>query len=225
MKHLLEIAVFNTASARIADQAGADRIELCSDLSAGGLTPSVDAIIQAKQELNCPFFVMIRPKAGGFVYTPTEVAKMKEDLLLAKEHGVSGFVFGILKEDGTVDEAANKALVALAHPLPCTFHRAFDAITDKPAALEALIACGFQRVLTSGGVGNAIDYCDVLQQLIIQANGRIIIMPGGGVRSNNISKIMEKIDASEYHSAAITDGGADADPLAVGEMKALLSED
>ena len=138
MQLLLEVAVFNMESARIAANAGADRIELCSALVAGGLTPSVEMMMQANEELRCPFFVMIRPKPGGFMYSVAEISQMKEDILMAKAHGASGFVFGILKQDGTIDEAANAALLAIAYPLPCTFHRAFDTIENKQAALETL---------------------------------------------------------------------------------------
>jgi copper homeostasis protein len=220
---LLEIAAFNIESAIIADKAGADRVELCSGLAAGGLTPTVEDMIQARETLNCPFFVMIRPKPGNFVYTTEELSRMKQDLVLAKAHGADGFVFGVMKADGTIDEAANLDLVKLADPLPCTFHRAFDDIDDKENAVETLIRCGFRRILTSGGVGNAADYGDSLHQLIDRASGRIVVMPGGGIRSNNIDFIKGKTGAGEYHSAAITDGGAFANALAVKEMKAILN--
>ena len=223
MKPLLEIAAFNIESALIAGEAGADRVELCRDLAAGGLTPTLDMIVKAKQELACPFFVMIRPEPDGFVYNEAVLVQMKEELLLAKEHGADGFVFGILKKDGTVDETANKELIALAGGLPCTFHRAFDAIEDKTAALEMLISCGFQRLLTSGGVGNAADYCDALRRLVAQANNRIVIMPGGGVRLHNLAVIRQQTGAAEYHSAALQENASLADAALVNAMKALLS--
>lgn len=205
--------------------AGADRLELCIDLAAGGLTPPADMIRQAKEEGLCPFFVMIRPRGGGFVYSDAEFSKMKEELLMAKSSGADGFVFGILDEEGTVNENANKELVTLAAPLPCTFHRAFDDITDKQAALEQLISCGFERVLTSGGVGSAADYGNELKQLVSQADGRIIVMPGGGVRSNNLQQIKALTGATEYHSAAIIIGGTIADAGAVKSMKEILNEE
>lgn len=224
MKPLLEIAVFNIESARIAMLAGADRLELCIDLAAGGLTPPAKMIGQAKEEHLSPFFVMIRPKGGDFVYTDAEFSKMKEELLMAKSAGADGFVFGILNVDGTVNEKANKELVTLADTLPCTFHRAFDDITDKQTALEQLISCGFERVLTSGGAGNAADYGNELKQLVSQANGRIIVMPGGGVRSNNLQQIKELTGATEYHSAAIINGGTIADADAIKSMLKILSK-
>lgn len=223
MKPLLEIAAFNIESAQIAAQAGADRIELCRDLSAGGLTPSSAMILEAKATLSCPFFVMIRPIGGGFVYTPTAIEQMKTELLEAKALGVDGFVFGVLKNEDQIDEAVNKALVTLAHPLPCTFHRAFDDLSNKSEALETVIRCGFQRVLTSGGMGNAIDYCAELQRLVAQAGARIIIMPGGGVRVHNLAQIKSATGASEYHSAAITDGGLLADAHAIQQMQEILA--
>ena len=223
MKPLLEIAAFNIESAIIAANAGADRIELCSGLSAGGLTPSIEDMQMAKEKLSVPFFVMIRPKGGDFIYTEDEIDRMHQELRAGKAAGADGFVFGIMKEDGTIDEAANKKLVDLANPLPCTFHRAFDDIEDKQAALETLISCGFRRVLTSGGTGNAIHYCDELGRLVARANGRIVVMPGGGVRSNNLGELQQRTGATEYHSAAITDGGSLANGDAVREMKRLLT--
>lgn len=225
MKVLLEIAAFNIESAQIAAKAGADRIELCSDYTAGGLTPPDEIIMQARASLSCAFFVMIRPRPGDFVYAVAEQARMKEDLLRARALGADGFVFGILDENGRIDEAANKELVTLAHPLPCTFHRAFDDLDNKAAGLETLIDCGFQRVLTSGGQGNAIDYAETLEQMILQANGRIIVLPGGGVRTNNIEVLREITGAREFHSAAITMQGDQVDPVAVQEMKRVLQED
>jgi copper homeostasis protein len=224
MKHLLEIAAFNIESALIAGQAGADRVELCRDQAAGGLTPATATIIRAKQELTCPFFVMIRPRPGGFVYDEATLAIMQEELISAKEHGADGFVFGIVKKDGTVDEAACNTLIAAAGELPCTFHRAFDAIDNKPEALETLIACGFKRLLTSGGTGNAADYGTSLQRLVRQAGGRIVIMPGGGVRLNNIAAIRAQTGATEYHSAALQENTSLADAALISAMKALLSQ-
>lgn len=222
MKPLLEIAAFNLESAIIAAQAGADRIELCIDQSQGGLTPPPGMIGEARAQLTCPFFVMIRPEGGGFIYTDAVITVMKEELAAAKSLGADGFVFGILNEDGTVNETANSELISLANPLPCTFHRAFDEIEDKVAALEVLIRCGFQRVLTSGGVGNAVDFCAELKQLVNQAGDRIIIMPGGGVRSTNLTTIREQTGAKEYHSAAIINKGSTADSGAIREMQQLL---
>lgn len=222
MKALLEIAAFNITSAQRAAKAGADRIELCSDYTAGGLTPLDEIIMQARASLSCPFFVMIRPRPGGFMYTAAERTCMKEDLLRAKALGADGFVFGIIDEDGRIAEAANKELVALAHPLPCTFHRAFDDLENKAAGLEILINCGFQRVLTSGGNGNAIDYAEALEQMILQANGRIIVMPGGGVRASNIGLLREITGALELHSAAITGQDEQADPAAIQDMNRIL---
>ncbi len=222
-KPLLEIAAFNLESAQIAARAGADRVELCSGLAAGGLTPTWDDIIQAKQTLTCSFFVMIRPRGGDFTYTAAEVAQMKTDLQHAKSLGADGFVFGIIDEYGEIDAEANKALTELAHPLPCTFHRAFDDLPDKAAALETLISCGFQRVLTSGGTGNVADYTSKLKQLVQQAAGRITIMPGGGIRGGNIMHIQKETGAAEYHSAAITDGGSLANTAAIQEMRKLIA--
>ena len=222
MQALLEAAAFNFESAKVAAKAGAQRIELCAGADEGGITPATATIITAKQELGCPFFVMIRPRGGGFVYTAHEVATMKASLQEAKEAGADGFVFGVLTVHGMVDEAVNTELVALAAPLPCTFHRAFDEILDKEEALETLIRCGFRRVLTSGGEGRAVEFADSLCALVAQAGNRIIILPGGGIRSTNIGGLHNSIHASEYHSAALLNGAAVADYNEVSNLLAAL---
>src|ERR1043166_9628214 len=139
MSLLLEIAAFNLEAAIIAGEAGADRIELCMDYAQGGLTPPPVIITAAVERLTCPVFVMIRPRGGAFIYTEEELAQMKHELILAKEAGAHGFVFGVLQDGGKIDEPANSTLVELAAPLPCTFHRAFDRLWDQEAGLEQLI--------------------------------------------------------------------------------------
>jgi copper homeostasis protein len=222
MSPLLEIATFSLDAALMADAAGADRVELCVDYAAGGLTPPMEMIAKATKGLNCPFFVMIRPREGNFVYSPSELEQMKEELAQAKQGGAHGFVFGILREDGTIDETANTELVALAAPLPCTFHRAFDRLSDQSTGLETLIRCGFKRVLTSGGPGSAADNLDSLKNLVAQAAGRIVVMPGGGVRPENLKYISSTVDAMEYHTAAIIGNQNLPDQGAIKAMKKAL---
>lgn len=203
LKPILEIACFNFESTVIAEQGGADRIELCEDFSGGGVTPNHELFIKVKKELSIPVFVMIRPRPGNFVYTDEEFEQMKKDIRFFKEHGVNGIVFGILKEDQEIDVEKNADLVKLASPLSCTFHRAFDDVPDIGKSLEMIIKCGFLRILTSGGKSSALAGSDDISKLVEQANKRIIIIPGGGVRSKNIFEIKSKTLANEFHSSAI----------------------
>lgn len=201
----IEIACFHLESALIAQKAGVNRVELCSDMLVGGITPSAKILQQARQNLAIDLYVMIRPRGGDFVYSMQELMLMQLEILEAKEMGVDGFVFGILTKENKVDVAVNKAFVELANPLPCTFHRAFDQVENYQEALEDVISCGFSTILTSGGFSNVIDGKARLQQLVIQANNRIEIMPGGGLRSNNISELNQMVNANWYHSSAVID--------------------
>jgi copper homeostasis protein len=183
----------------------------------------MELLAETVRQVSCPIFVMIRPRGGNFIYTPAEVEQMKEELLQAKQQGAHGFVFGILRPDGTIDEETNAALIALAAPLPCTFHRAFDRLSDQTAGLETLISCGFHRVLTSGGPGSAPDNVAPLKTVVAQAAGRIIVMPGGGIRPENLAKIAATVGAVEYHSAAITADSLIPNAQAISAMKKALS--
>jgi len=218
----IEIACFNLESALIAQKAGADRVELCSDFALGGTTPSTPIVQQARVHLTLPIFVMIRPRGGNFEYTLSEFEQMKSEISALKTLGVDGFVFGILKDDKTIHIEQNSALVALASPLPCSFHRAFDEVLNYQKALEAVISCGFSTLLTSGTFPNVMEGKDVLKQLVIQANNRIEIMPGGGLRSTNIFELNEMVHANWYHSSAITDGTEIASPEEISQLKKKL---
>jgi copper homeostasis protein len=214
----LEIASFNLDSARIAQEFGADRVELCAGMEVGGTTPNDKDIQQARAGLDIKLNVMIRPRGGNFVYTEAEYQQMKADILRIKDMGVDGFVFGILNRDNSVHIAQNKELVAIASPIPCTFHRAFDEVSDIKQALEDVIYCGFQTILTSGCEANVDLGLTNLKLLVESASNRIVIMPGGGLRSTNISKLLQVTGAQYFHSSAITDGG----DTAVGEEVKLL---
>ena len=150
--------------------------------------------------------MMVRPRGGNFVYSNEEFEIMKKSILEFKKQAIDGFVFGLLTEDFQVDISKNKELIQLAHPLPCTFHRAFDEVIDRKQALEDCISCGFENILTSGTKKTALEGKEFIKDLIQQANNRIIIMPGGGVRSSNIEELDRFVQANWYHSAAITDG-------------------
>lgn len=218
----IEIACFNLDSVLIAEKSGADRIELCADIALGGTTPSTHSVQQARKHVTLPLYVMIRPRGGNFSYSNLEFEQMKSDLCALKKHGVDGFVFGILKEDQTIQMEQNRELVALASPLPCSFHRAFDAVIHYEEALEDVISCGFTTLLTSGTFSNVMEGKDVLKQLVVQAQNRIQIMPGGGLRSTNISALNQIVNASWYHSSAITDGTETASPEEISQLKKKL---
>lgn len=218
----IEIACFNLQSALIAQKAGADRVELCADMTFGGTTPLIETIQQAREHLTIDINVMIRSRGGNFVYSDSEFEQMKSEIETIKKLGVNGFVFGILKEDNTINIQQNKALVELAKPLPCTFHRAFDQVSNYEKALEDVISCGFSTILTSGTFPNVMEGKEVLKQLVIQANNRIEIMPGGGLRSTNISELDEMVNANWYHSSAITDGSETANQEEIIKLKKKL---
>jgi copper homeostasis protein len=221
-KAQLEIVCFNLESAIIAQDNGADRVELCANRSAGGTTPDFELTKIVRDKVTIDLNVMIRPRGGDFVYSDFEFEQMKSEILALKKLQVDGFVFGILNNDGTINEQQNKDLVALANPLPCTFHRAFDGVKNKLEALESLIECGFKTILTSGEETDVVDGIDVLAALVEKANNRIVIMAGGGLRSTNIGLLKEKTKAVFYHSSAIIDMGEIANPEEIKALKAHL---
>lgn len=219
MASKLEIACFNLQSALIAQKSGADRIELCDGIAVGGITPNLEIVQQARQLISIDLNVMIRPRGGNFVYTNEEFAQMKSEILAFKKNNIDGFVFGILNEDNSINVAQNDELITLAYPIPCTFHRAFDEVSDYEQSLEDIINCGFQTILTSGQKSNVVDGMEQLSKLVSKANNRIIIMPGGGLRSTNIKTIQQKTNAKFYHSSAITDGSDNANSQEIFNLK------
>jgi len=202
-KPKLEIACFNLESALIAQQGGADRIELCDDFSSGGITPNYGTFETARKLIQIDLLAMIRPRGGNFIYTDAEFEQMKNDIIYLKKMNADGFVFGILNEDGSINVNQNKELVELANPLPCSFHRAFDVFNELNKNLEDVIYCGFKTILTSGQTKSAIEGIEQLHELVKLSKNRIVIMPGGGVRSSNIELLKEKVQSSYYHSSAI----------------------
>ena len=214
----LEIACFNLKSALIAQENGADRVELCANMKEGGTTPDFKIAEQARKELDIDLNVMIRPRGGDFVYTDAEFEQMKSEIVALKKLNIDGFVFGILDREGNVNMDQNQELVALADPIPCTFHRAFDVVNNMYQSLENVIECGFKTILTSGQKENVVEGITILAELVKKANNRIVIMPGGGLRSTNIGLLKEKTNATFYHSSAIVELGETANG---GEVKAL----
>jgi copper homeostasis protein len=204
-KDQLEIACFNIESALIAQASGADRVELCANMKQGGTTPDFKTVEAAKEQLSIKLNVMIRPRGGDFVYSYDELEQMKAEIVAFNKLQVDGFVFGILDKDGNVNKVQNTALVKLAYPCPCTFHRAFDVVKNIDESLETIIECGFTTILTSGQEKNVVEGIEVLSELVKKANSRIVIMPGGGLRSSNIGLLKKNTNAFFYHSSAIVD--------------------
>jgi copper homeostasis protein len=199
-KHTLEISVETLEAAQAAERGGADRVELCGNLSVGGLTPSMELMRAVRAQLRIPIFVMIRPRAGDFVYSGTEFAQMEHSIANAKESGMDGVVLGVLTKDRRVDVARTRELVEFAKPLPVTYHRAFDEARDLRQALEEVIKTGASRILTSGGAKTAAEGAVVLSELVAAAENRIIIVPGAGNNTANISLVVQKTRAREFHS-------------------------
>jgi len=199
-KLMLEISVETLEAAQAAERGGADRVELCGNLSVGGITPEVQLMRGVRAQLRIPLFVMIRPRAGDFVYSTAEFAEMKRSIVDAKESGMDGVVLGILTNDRRVDVERNRELVQLAKPLPVTYHRAFDESSDLRQALDDVFETGAQRILTSGGAKNALEGAAVLAELIAAAEDHVTIVPGAGINASNISMVTEQTGAREFHS-------------------------
>jgi len=199
-KYLLEISVESLEGAMAAERGGADRIELCGELSVGGITPSAELMGAAREQVHMPIFAMIRPRAGNFVYSDEEFAEMKRAILRAKEAGMHGVVLGILKQGRGVDIGRTRELIEVAWPLPVTFHRAFDDAADLRRALEDVVQTRAARVLTSGGAAGASAGAAVLAELVAAARDRIIMVPGAGINAENAAEILRKSGASEIHS-------------------------
>ena len=197
---LVEAAIETLDAACAAEETGADRLELCADLGVGGLTPP-DAIVRAVVGAAAiPVVAIVRPRPGGFVYDAAEIRAMLGDIGALSRAGLSGVVCGALAADGAVDAAATRAMVDAADGLPVTFHRAFDAVHDKAAALEILIDAGVARLLTSGGAPTALEGAETIASLMRQARDRIQIVAGGGVRAHNVRDILARTGATAVHA-------------------------
>jgi len=195
----LEVCVESVASALAAERGGAARVELCSDLLEGGLTPSAGQIEVVRRNLSVGLHVMIRPRGGDFLYSPEELEIMQRDIEVAKSLGADGVVFGILEPGGNVDRKSTRRLVDLARPLSVTFHRAFDMSADLLRALEDIVSCGADRVLTSGGQATAALGQKVIADLIRVAKGRVIVVPAGGIAGTELRHLVEGTGACEIH--------------------------
>ena len=199
---ILEICAGSVESAIAARDGGAQRIELCAALEVGGVTPSAGLIAEARKIEGVVLNVIIRPRGGDFLYNEYEAACMEQDIRTCKQLGVDGVVIGALTADGDIDTALCKRLITAADGMSVTFHRAFDMCRDPRKALEELISLGCDRVLTSGQAATAQAGVPLLKELVEQADGRIIIMPGCGVNSGNASAILQATGANEIHASA-----------------------
>lgn len=199
---ILEVCVGSVQSAVAARNGGAKRVELCSALEIGGITPSVGLMREVRRIEGIALHVLIRPRGGDFLYDESEVACMEHDITVAKECGADGVVIGALTADGDIDHATCKRLVDAAQGMHVTFHRAFDMCRNPMQALEDIIALGCDKVLTSGQAATAEAGTDMLKALVERAAGRISIMPGCGVNAGNAARILHACGAHEIHSSA-----------------------
>ncbi len=199
-----EACVESFEEAELAQQKGATRIELCSDLANDGLTPSLELMKKACSELQIPVMVMARPRAGNFVHSDEEVAQMKTAIDQAKQAGASGVVFGLLTADNRIDEKNTRILANYAYPLPVTFHKAIDELDDPVEGVKILRTIpNIKRILTSGGKATALEGQETIRQMIIETKGRIIILVAGKVLDSNVEEIQQITDTTELHGRRI----------------------
>jgi len=201
MNYIIEIATSDFSTTQSAVEGGADRIELCANLAEGGTTPSYGQVKRCRESFDTLLYPIIRPRGGDFLYTKDEYETMVTDVKLCKQLGCDGIVIGLLNMDGSIDIARTSELIELAYPMGVTFHRAFDRCRDPIVALEELIEIGCERILTSGQKLTAPEGVELIAELNKIANDRIIIMPGSGVRKENIKMIAEKTGCTEFHSS------------------------
>jgi copper homeostasis protein len=199
---LLEICCGSIDDAIEAEKGGADRVELCSALFLGGLTPSLGTVIEVTSRLKIPVIAMVRPRGGGFCYTDMEMAAMERDTVLALEHGADGIVFGILKENGTVDMERTRRVRRLIGDRQAVFHRAFDVAPDPFKAVDQLVDLGITRILTSGQQDSVPEGFQLIKKLIDYAGDRIEIMPGGGIKPHGVDQVVAATGCRQIHLTA-----------------------
>ena len=209
---LLEVCVDDAAGLRAAVAGGADRIELCSALSVGGLTPS-PGLMALAGKVDIPVYAMIRPRPGDFVFDAADMDVMRVEIEAARSAGLAGVVLGASRADGSLDKEALRALVDHAHGLGLTLHRAFDLAPDFVEAVEIAVDLGFERILTSGGAKRAPDAIDALGAIVADAKDRISIMPGSGVTLETVGGLLSRLSVTEVHSSCSVENPAKNDRL------------
>jgi copper homeostasis protein len=201
MSFLLEVIAFDINSCQLIEQAGGGRIELCANPAEGGTTVSYGMMKAAREAVNIPVFPIIRPRGGDFLYSKAEYDIMVQDLRTCKEIGMDGVVFGFLDAAGNIDKDRTSRLVEIAYPMEVTFHRAFDHSREPMQALEDIINCGCNRILSSGTADVAGNGLAMLKKMVEAAGDRIIILPGSGIRAGNLAEIATATTATEFHSS------------------------
>ena len=201
-KRIFEVCAFNIQSAIIAERAGAARVELCDNPVEGGTTPSYGTIIETREKITIDLYPIIRPRSGNYFYDEEEYAIIKRDIMICRDLGCDGISVGTQKINGDIDTEMLKRIVEWAGPLGVTCNRAFDCAPDPFKALEDIISCGCERILTSGQRSAAPDAGELLGELVKVAGNRIIIMPGAGIKSTNIKKLVQESNATDYHGSA-----------------------
>jgi copper homeostasis protein len=214
MPRAVEICVTDLAGARAASIGGADRLELCADLASGGITPSLGLMRLVVRSLSIATHILIRPRGGDFVYDHDEVRIMLDDIASARDLGAAGVVIGALRTEGTIDVGTTTRLIEHARPLSVTFHKAFDLVRDRRAALEDLIRIGVDRVLTAGGPGAARDNLAALRSLTQHGAGRIVVMAGGSITESDLPGLLDATRVEEIHvGSGVTGQAAEAGPF------------
>jgi copper homeostasis protein len=200
---LVEAAVETLESSLAAERAGADRIELCDNLGEGGTTPDGGLVAAVVERVRLPVFVLIRPRAGDFVYSESEFDVMIRDVELTRTMGIAGIVTGALDANGRVDVKRTRSFVKAAGGLPVTFHRAIDSAANLTIALDDAIEAGVSRVLTSGGAPTALEGVNVIAALVERARERVSIIAGGGIREHNVRKVIDRTEVHEIHGRLV----------------------
>ena len=200
---LVEAAVETLESSLAAERAGVDRIELCDNLSEGGTTPDGGLVAAIVERMRLPVFVLIRPRAGDFVYSESQFDVMIRDIELTRTMGIAGIVTGALDAYGRVDVKRTRSLVKAAGGLPVTFHRAIDSAANLAVALDDAIEAGVSRVLTSGGAPTALEGVEVIAALVLQAQQRVSIIAGGGIRERNVREVVARTGVHEVHGRLV----------------------
>jgi len=208
MVPLFESCIDSSEAAVASAHGGAGRVELCARLDVGGTTPDASLIAAAVAAVAVPVFVMIRPRGGDFVYGRDEIAAMEADIAAARAAGAHGLVFGALRADATIDVDVMRRLIDRARPLPVTCHKAIDAARDPFEALDALLALGVERVLTSGGAETAAAGAATIARMVAQAGDALVVLAGGGVRAHNVAGLVRATGVREVHARVLPFGTA-----------------